>query len=86
MYRENVLKISAQSIQWFRNFSLDKKVVAYPLSYLDKTFSNILEFLFAELVFIYPMSVRQSGSQSTNLVTTTTPKRLDGLSWNFQET
>ena len=45
----------------------------------------ILTLLLLELVYNYHLSVRESVSELQNLLTTTPPKRLDGLSWNFQE-
>ena len=45
----------------------------------------ILTLLLLELVYNYHLSVWESVSELQNLLTTTPPKRLDGLSWNFQE-
>ena len=45
------------------------------------------DFLLAKLTYKTPLSVSQSVRQSPflkNLVRTTPPKRLDGLSWNLQ--
>ena len=46
---------------------------------------NLVSLLQARLVYIHPTSVQQYINPSPNLVTTTPPKNLYGLSKNFQE-
>ena len=89
----NIIKISMDStleqiIEYLWNKNLRKTFSFFfsspnlACAWLD--FNFIFIFLLAKLTYIWLLSVSPSVRRSQNLVRTTPPKRLDGLSWNLQ--